>query len=82
MRINRRLLCLVTCVFLVTPASAAVIISYENQGIVLSAAIAHRHRPFRSVRPDGAWYRHLDVGPHAWTLGLYFLSSRSARRSR
>jgi hypothetical protein len=47
MRINRRLLCLVTSVFLVAPASAEVIFSYENQGIVLPAASCHRHRPFR-----------------------------------
>ena len=38
MRINRRLLCLVTSVFLVAPASADVIFSYESQGIVLPAA--------------------------------------------
>jgi len=38
MRINRRLLCLVTSVFLVGPASAEVTFSYGNQGIVLPAA--------------------------------------------
>lgn len=38
MRINRRLLCLVTSVFLVAPASAEVTFSYVNQGIVLPAA--------------------------------------------
>jgi len=38
MRLSRRLLCLVTSVFLIAPASAAVTFSYENQGSVLSAA--------------------------------------------
>ncbi len=38
MRINHRLLCLFTSVFLVAPASAEVIFSFENQGIVLPAA--------------------------------------------
>jgi PEP-CTERM motif len=38
MRINRRLLCLVTSLFLVAPSSAEVIFSLENHGVVLPAA--------------------------------------------